>query len=332
MSYTTRPTKKRWPKRLVIVGVILTVAVVGGLVAARQFYFEGIKPVSAGSQAVKTIEIKSGATLELITVQLKDAGLIRNTWAFKLFVARKKAQSTLQAGTYTFSPSQSVEELVAQLSHGKVATDLVAIIPGQTLDQIRTTFINYGFSEDAIDAALDPSLYASSPALSEKPAGANLEGYIYPDSYQKTSSTTVQQIITKALAEMGEKLTPALRKGFEKQGLTTHEAIILASIVEREVPHPVDRAQVAQVFLKRLRSDIALESNATEHYFNSYRNPGLPPTPISNVSVSSLEAVANPASTSWLYFVSGDDKVTHFSKTLAEHETKVRLYCTKLCR
>jgi UPF0755 protein len=205
---------------------------------------------------------------------------------------------------------------------------LVTIIPGQRLDEIRTTLLNYGFSEADVDEALNPATYAGHSALDDKPAGASLEGYTYPDSYQKTAATKPSQIIANALEEMEHYLSPGLRAAFAQQGLSTYEAIVLASVLEEEVPGP-DRPQAAQVFLKRLREGMRLESDATKHYFNSYEKYGLPPTPVSNATVISLEAVAHPADTDWLYFVSGDDGTTHFSRTLAEHEAAVRQYCSK---
>ncbi len=331
MKYMANNQRRRWPKRLVILAIVLTVLVAGGAFVARQAYYGGLEPVSAGNQTVKTVVIERGTSLEDITKQLREAGLVRSEWAFKLYVARKNAASALQAGTYTFSPSQSVAELVTQLTHGKVATDLVTIIPGLDLGQIKTALINYGFDKDEVEAALNPSLYAGHPALASKPLHASLEGYIYPDSYQRHADTTPQQIIAAALDEMDEKLTPEMEKGFAKQGLSPHEAVILASVVEMEVSSADDRSQVAQVFLTRMEVGMALESDATKKFFDSYHNPGLPPTPISNVSVTALQAVANPAKTDWLYFVSGDDGRTHFSRTLSEHEANVVKYCTKLC-
>ncbi|HEY5806003.1 MAG TPA: endolytic transglycosylase MltG [Candidatus Saccharimonadales bacterium] len=331
MRYTTRPVRRRWPRRLILVGVVLIALVLGGTLLVRHVYFSDLRPVSSSDTAVKPITVERGATLDEIAKQLNDAGLIRSPWAFKLYVGSKNVRDALQAGTYSFSPSQSVEEIVVQLTHGKVTTDLVTIIPGQRLEQIRATLANYGFDEADIEAAMDPALYAGNPALVDKPAGVSLEGYIYPDSYQKDGNTKPQQIIEKALAEMNSKLTPDLRRAFAAQGLSAYQAIILASVVEKEVSKPEDRARVAQVFLKRIRSDIALQSDATKHYFDSYKNRGLPETPISNVTISSLQAVANPASTDWLYFVSGDDGTTHFSHTLDEHEVNIAKYCTKLC-
>lgn len=334
MRYTTRPPKRQLPRRLLIIAGIFILLLVGATVVVRKVYFDQLRPVNsvAGKSQMVTITVEAGSTVDEIAGQLKDAGLIRSTWAFRLYVSSKDVREALEAGTYEFNASQSVADIVSQLTHGRVATDLVTIVPGQRLDQVRTTLMNYGFKQADVDAALDPASHAGHRALVDKPAGASLEGYIYPDSYQKNSSTTPKEIIDRALDEMDSYLTPDLRAAFAKQGLSTHEAITLASVVEKEVSPQADRDQAAQVFLKRLRINMALESDATKHYFDSYKNPGLPPTPISNVTVSALRAVAKPAATDWLYFVSGDDGVTHFSNTLAEHEANVEQYCKKLCQ
>ncbi len=349
MSYNTRfpkPRALRLSRLLFAAGILLVLLIAGGA-AARYAYLDGLKPVNSTSEAVQSVTIPSGATLDEITNQLKQAGLIRSTWAFKLYVGRQDARNSLQAGTYSFSPSQSVAEIVVQLSHGKVKTDLVTIIPGQRLDQVRATLRNYGFSEADINEALDPSTYAGNPALADKPAGASLEGYIYPDSYQKDGSTTAKHVVQSALAEMNKNLTPDLRAAFAAQGLSAYDAIILASIVEKEVSNAADRPIVAQVFLKRISIGMQLGSDVTAFYgariagqessvvydspYNTRIHGGLPPTPISNVTNGSLQAVAHPASTDWLYFVSGDDGTTYFARTLQQHESNVEKYCTKLC-
>jgi UPF0755 protein len=331
---------------VILVAVVLAL-VLGAVVVVRHAYFEGLEPVSSTSQELKLVTIQRGSTLNQIADQLNRAGLIRSPWAFKLYVGSKNVREALQAGTYSFSPSQNVAQIVVQLSHGKVATDLVAIVPGQRLGQIQTTLANYGFKDADIQAAMNPALYAGNPALVDKPASASLEGYIYPDSYQKNFETKPHEIIESALAEMNNKLTPDLRSAFAAQGLSTYEAIILASIVEKEVSNPTDRPQVAQVFLLRLRIGMMLGSDVTAYYgshlagvepsvsydspYNTRLHAGLPPTPISNVTISSLQAVAHPASTDWLYFVSGDDGVTHFAHTLDEHHANTVKYCHKLC-
>ncbi len=348
MRYTTATPKRKWPRRLLIVLVAAVVLVVGATFAVRHYYFEKLGPVSLVAQKEQLVTIETGATLEQIAKQLQDAGLIRSAWAFKLYVGSKEARESLQAGTYSLDPSQSVAEIVAQLTHGKIATDLVTILPGQNIDQVRTALINDGFPEAEVDKALMPSQHSGDPALVDKPAGASLEGYLYPDSFQKDSSTQASDIIRQSLAQMQKQLTPDIRAAFAKQGLSTYQAIIVASIVEEEAANQEDRTQVAQVYLKRLQIGMRLEADPTARYgarlaghtgpansfasaYNTYMIDGLPPGPISNVSAGSLQAVAHPATTDWLYFVAGDDGTTHFSRTLAEHEAATAQFCHKLC-
>ncbi|HSX17327.1 MAG TPA: endolytic transglycosylase MltG [Patescibacteria group bacterium] len=348
MRYTSQPPKRHLVKRLVVVVIIVILLLIAGTIAVRHVYFENLKPVSTTSQQGQRITVQKGATVDEIAKQLKDAGLIRSTWAFRLYVSSKEVRDQLEAGTYVLEPSLSVPEIVSQLTHGKVATDLVTIIPGQRIDQIRNTLKNYGFSDAEVAKALDPATYAGNPALVDKPSGVGtLEGYIYPDSYQKTSATDAQQVVAAALKEMDGKLTPELRAAFAAHGLSTYDGLILASIIEQEVSNPADRAQAAQVFLKRISIGMPLGSDVTAYYgsiaagkepsllfdspYNTRLHTGLPPTPISNASQGSLEAAAHPATTDYLYFVAGDDGTTHFSHTLAEHEAATAQYCHKLC-
>ncbi len=223
----------------------------------------------------------------------------------------------LQAGTYYLTPSQNVPDILGVLTQGKIATDLVTILPGQRLDQIRKSLINSGFNEKDVDQALDPGNYKSHPALVDKPIGASLEGYLYPDSFQKTVTSKPSTIVKASLDEMASHLTPTLRMGIEKQGLTIYQGVILASIIEQEVGNTSDKPTVAQVFLKRFRDGMVLGSDVTVLYgsiinnqtpsltydsvYNTHLHPGLPPGPISNVGAESLKAVAAPASTDYVF-------------------------------
>lgn len=346
MRYTNQPSRRRWPRRVLVLLLIGIILVVGATGAVRYVYNQNLKPLSTNQEA-HLITIEQGATVDAIAKKLEQEKLIRSAWAFRLYVSSKEVRNALQAGSYELAANQSVAEIVSQLTRGKVATNLVTILPGQRMDQVRKRFIQEGFKESEIDSAISPLIFSTHPALVDKPATASLEGYLYPDSYQKSSSTVAADVIGAALDEMNKQLTPDLRSAFAKQGLSTYQAIILASIVEKEVSKQADRDQVAQVFLKRLKIGMRLQSDATASYgavlanqkpsssypsaYNTYLNEGLPPTPISNVSGSSLKAVAYPTTTDWLYFVSGDDGITHFSRTLAEHESNVRLFCTQLC-
>lgn len=278
---------------------------------------------------------------------LEEKQVIRESWAFEWYVRNSLYRDDLKAGTYAFRPSQGVVEIVGVLAQGEVATDLVTILPGQRIDQVESTLINSGFTPEDVRAALEPKQYRAHPALVDKPDGASLEGYLYPESFQKTAATEPKDIITASLDEMHARLTPALRKQITRQGLTIHEGVILASIVEREVSNLQDRPIVARVFLNRLKTGMKLESDATASYgailagvepsltfsspYNTYENKGLPPGPISNADETALAAVARPAKSDYLFFVSGDDGKTYFSNTLEEHEKAVEAHCKRLC-
>ena len=344
--YSTASPKASRLRRLVFVLGILIVLLLLAVGVTWRFYTENLKPVSKNAQT-KTIVIESGATPASIASLLHDEGIIRNAWTFERYVQSKNVSGDLQAGTYNLSPSQSVSDIVAQLTHGKVTTELVTVLPGQRLDQIRQTLINDGFKESDVDDALQASLYENNAALVDKPTGNSLEGYLYPESFLRTADTNPRVIVQESIAEMQKHLTPDLRAAFAKQGLSTYQAIILASIVEQEVSNQSDRTQAAQVFLKRMQTGMVLGSDVTAMYgsrlagrgtsliydspYNTLIHDGLPPTPISNVSDSSLQAVAHPANTDWLFFVAGDDGTTHFSHTVEEHEALTKQYCHKLC-
>ena len=340
-------TKKRGLfTKMLLIGLILLIVFGGVGYAVRRAYDMNLQPVSR-LETQKLITVPQGASVQEIAQDLKEAGLIRQTWAFEWYVRSHELRDSLKAGTYSFSPSQSVPEIASTISKGEVATDLVTILPGKRIDQIRASLINAGFKPADVDEALKPENYANHPALVDKPAGASLEGYLYPESFQKTAETKPQQIILASLNEMQKRLTPAVRAGIEKQGLTVAEGITLASIIDSEVSHTEDKPIVAQVFLKRMRDGMKLESDVTAYYgsviagktpsltydspYNTRLHPGLPPGPIANVTDSALKAVIAPANTDYVYFVAGDGGKTYFSHTLAEHQALTKEHCKKLC-
>lgn len=338
---------RQWPKRIWYTIAALLVLLIGSVVYIRHMYDENLRPVSNSTEQTVFV-VRSGASVNEIGVDLHRQGLIRQVWAFERYASLTKLGSKLQAGTYRFSPSQSVIDITGMMAEGKVAVDLITILPGQRIDQLKQAFIDAKFDPAAVDAAFEPAQYEDSPALADKPRGASLEGFLYPDSYQKDANTDPRVIVRAALTEMEARLTPQLRMSFASHGLTVYQGVTLASVIEREVSQAADKAQVAQVFYKRLGSGIALESDATAIYgaalagqtkpnvrfesaYNTYSHKGLPPGPISNVTESSLNAAARPAASDWLYFVAGDDGKTYFSKTLEEHEALTDQHCKKLC-
>jgi UPF0755 protein len=264
-KYTLKPRRSRWPTTLIILIVVVVAAVIGGVWQVREYYRRNLQPVSSSQTAV-TVTIPSGSTLSQIATILHQKKLIRNASVFSQYVRSQNVQDKLQAGTYSLRPSDSVQSITKILTGGDIMKNLFTILPGQRIDQIRSAMINAGFNAGEVDQALNPALYKNSPALADKPADASLEGYLYPDSYQKTAETTPQTIVQQSLDEMQKHLTPAIRDAFVAQGLTVHQGVILASIVGQEVSKSADRPIVAQVLLSRLHANMLLQSDSVNKY------------------------------------------------------------------
>lgn len=349
-SYQHQKRRHRMPYRVwVILGVCVVLFILGTLFVNR-LYHSDLQPVS-NNQATKLFTVKSGMSVKDIAASLEQVKLIRSAWAMQLYIHSKESADTMKAGTYALSPSQSVASIVDVLTAGKVETNLVTIVPGQRIDQVRARLINSGFNPSAVDEALnDTTQYSDLPVMAFKPASVNtLEGLLWPDSFQKDDTTVPTTIIRESLQEMGQRLTPSVQASFAGEGLTTYQGVTLASMVEQEVGSgkQSDQAQVAQVFLSRLKSNSTLGSDVTARYgaiiagrapslsydspYNTLIHTGLPPTPISTISANSLYAATHPAATNWLYFVTGDNGNTYFSTNLQDHQAQTQQYCHKLC-
>lgn len=338
---------KRVPMKVWLSAAIVLLLLVGSIVGARLFYDANLGALSANPKSV-IVSIPSGASVSQIGQLLKSKGLIRSSWVFDWYVHSTGSSSSLEAGTFALSPSDSMSKIVGIIASGHVAEGTVTILPGKTIAQIKDTLINDGFTPSAVSSALNPANYKNLPVISYLPPGVStLEGLLFPDTFDKTSTTQPGQIISESLSEMGHHLTPALQAKYSAEGLSVYQAITLASIIQQEVAKPTDMAQVAQVFLTRLSRGLPLGSDVTANYgsiianqtpslsynspYNTLINTGLPPTPIGSVSQNALLAVANPAPTNWLYFVTGDNGTTYFETTIQQHNADTANYCHKLC-
>ncbi len=346
-GFSFRHKRHRLPKRVWGVLITLAIASIAGVIISHYVYSQDLKPVN-DSQRTQIFTVASGNSVKEIAYNLAQAHLIRSSWAFQLYVHSKNVANDLQAGTYALSPSENLSSIVNTLAQGKVDTKLVTILPGKRIDQVRAALINDGFSPASVDQALNPTLYSNLPVLAFKPGNVNsLEGLLWPDSFEKQPNTSPEVIIQESLMEMGAHLTARVQAAFAKEGLTTYQGLTLASIVLQEVSKSSDMAQVAQVFLTRLKNNMSLGSDVTAYYgaitagqapslnynspYNTLLHTGLPPTPISTINASALHAVTHPANTNWLYFVTGDNGTTYFSNTLQQQQANTAQYCHKLC-
>jgi UPF0755 protein len=343
----TKQTRKHVPRRIIGILLVLVIVFLAGAVVVRQVYYAKLKPVNS-DQTTQIFTVSQGSSVKAVAASLEKKHLIRSAWALELYVHSKELGSKVQAGSYALSPSQGTVGIITILTRGAVATHLVTILPGQRIDQVRSSLINDGFKPADVDAALDPAQYADLPVVSYKPVNVNsLEGLLWPDSYQRDDSTVPAVIVREALIEMGKHLTPDVQQAFAAENLTTYRGLIMTSIVTQEVNRPADQAQAAQVFLKRLKSGIMLGSDVTAFYgsisagkgqdvtydtpYNTRIHTDLPPTPISTITGNALTAMTHPASTDWLFFVAGDDGTTYFSTNVQDHEALTAKYCHKLC-
>lgn len=335
-------TTQKMVRLLFLTVGLLTVAVI----AAISWYLYALTPLTT-DERYSVITVNDGDSIRTIASKLEQKSVIRNAEAFSIYV-RFSGTSELKAGEFRLSSKQSTQDIAQIIASGKVTTVNILIAPGLRLDQIIDTLVNNGFKEEDITQALAD--VRKKPLLTSLPADAPLEGYLFPNTYQVSPSTSAEQIIKTMLDTFSKQVVDNsdITDGLKEQGLSLSQAVILASIVQKEVPDYETQKKVAQVFIKRFKNDIPLGADPTFKYaavlsgeaatpnidspYNTRKVVGLPPSAISNFNLSAIKAVASPSDTDYTYFVSGDDGVTYFSNTLEEHEALTRQHCVELCR
>ncbi len=352
-DYPELPKKRSsWGKRLLITGIVVFVAALLALGGAYAWYQQQLGPASTDTKERIRITIESGTTPTQIANLLQVRGVIKSEQAFLIYTKLAGLQDSLKAGAYSLQPSSSTQAIVDHLVSGKQDTYRITFLPGDTLANNRKKLIAVGFGEQEVDVALNKRY--DRLLFSSKPAGTDLEGYIYGDTYEFDESTTVEGVLARTFDEFEAAIRDNdLVNGLKKQGLNLYEGITLASIVQREVtsPNPSvandDQKQVARVFLNRKAAGMTLGSDVTYQYiadktgvardptldspYNTRRYPGLPPGPIAAPGLGAVLAVANPGTNDYLFFLSGDDDVTYFGRTDAEHQRNIVNHCQKKC-
>ncbi len=342
LTIKSKPSRK---KKLIIAGVSVLVLLLSILLSGWIWYQLSLAPLGNNQNEKIKVVIAPNTTPTAIGEQLEDQKVIRNSQAFGIYTRLTGTQNKLQAGTYRLSPAESVPQIVEHLTNGNVDTFDITFLPGATLAENRTVLIENGYTEAEVDAALAADY--TSPLFADKPAASDLEGYILGDTYRFGTGATVEQILEYTFETYAAVIeTNGFVEKFKAQGLTLFEGITLASIIQRESGGD-DEAQIAQVFYSRLAQDMVLGSDVTYQYiadktgvprdtnldspYNTRRYPGLPPGPIATPGIAALKAVADPAEGDFLYFLSGDDDVTYFGRTNAEHEQNIVDHCKVKC-
>jgi UPF0755 protein len=335
--------RRRWPWVLLTLIVLIAAAAVAGYV----WYQTQLSPVNSSDTSRKVVTVAEGSTQASIAGQLKREGLIRDEKVFSLYTRLSGEQASLQAGTYRLSPSESLPQIVDHLKKGNIDAFSIQFLPGGTLADHKKVLLNAGYSNANIDAAFNATY--SGTLFEGRPAGSDIEGYIYGETYSVNSGATVEDVLQITFKQFEQVIAQNdLKAKFQQQGLSLYQGITLASIIQREASGNNDEATIAQVFYNRYRQGMVLGSDVTYQYaadkegrersttldspYNTRINPGLTPTPISSPGLKALQAVANPTVGDFLYFLSGDDDVTYYGRTIQEHEANIQQHCQKKCQ
>ena len=338
---------------LAVVGAVLLVA---GAPQAAANALRSERPAAAIAPASRpvTFTVEPGTPAGRIAEQLRDAGVLSGTRELRVLLQLSGGGSDLLAGCYVFETGTPAAEVLRRLRGGITATQLLAVPEGRRLEEVGVILEQAGITSraqwaEAIDAA--PRELLPEPL----PAGATLLGYLLPASYPLQCTTGAPHLVAAMLEAFAEQVTPALRAEAERAGLTLHEVVTLASIVEREAALREEQPLVASVFLNRLREGMPLQADPTVQFaiasqrppageqgwwkrelsvddlvfespYNTYVEPGLPPGPIANPGIDAITAVIRPARTDYLYFAARGDGSHAFARTLAEHNANVSRY------
>jgi UPF0755 protein len=330
-------------KRLLL--LVLVVVLAGAGWYGRQIYERVERPYRGYAGAEQFVDLPPGASTQVIGRTLVDAGVVSDPLSFRIALWQTGAARRLKAGEYRFDRPMTVREVIDKLARGEVYLRPITFPEGLRIREMAEIYEAHGFgtAESFRSAASDASIIADLD-----PEAHDLEGYLFPETYDLPRHTTAAQLVRMAVARFKQVFGEDLRQQALAHGLNVHRAVTLASLVEKETARPEERPIVAAVYLNRLRIGMGLQSDPTVIYaldraglyrgnltrdnlrfdspYNTYRYAGLPPAPIAAPGRSSLMAVAEPADVGYLYFVSRNDGSHEFARTLAEHNRNVYKY------
>ena len=304
--------------------------------------FAYLSTPSGGNPGAVEFTVDRGESFSSVVDRLESQGVISHGRAFTLWARLWAMDKKIQWGLYRFEMPMAPTQVLNRMVLGKGHFHRLTIAEGLRIVDIATLVEREGIgsSERFLEATRDPELLAR---FGLQELGA--EGYLFPDTYHFSPSASERDIIMMMIDHFHEKFTPAMEEQARRIGLTRHEVVTLASLIEKESGVDDERPVVSAVFHNRLKDRIPLQSDPTVIYglkgfngnltrkhlrtptpYNTYVIPGLPPGPISNPGQASLWAALFPADVSYLYFVSKNDGTHVFSETIREHNRAVNRY------
>jgi UPF0755 protein len=329
--------------------IIVAVALILAASAAGGYYWLQDQFVRPGpsSQALR-VDVEPGTSVRGVLAQLGERGALLRPRSVELYLRVHGRRLKIKAGTYEIPAAASAAAIVDLLEQGRVVLEALTIVEGSTFAQLRQELASDTDVVTTLAGKSDEQVMAAIDRTGEYP-----EGRFFPDTYRFAARTTDVEILKLAYASMRRVLDEAwAERADDLPFATPYEALILASIVEKETGLASERARIAGVFVTRLRQAMRLQSDPTVIYglgerydgelhtrdlatdtpYNTYTRVGLPPTPIALPGREALRAAVQPDVTGDLYFVAtgAGDGAHHFSKTLEEHNAAVKQYLVRL--
>jgi len=322
-------------KRLTVLAILALV-----LLGGWMFYFAN-KPVELPSSEVE-IDLKAGSSLRSVSRQLVQQGILNEPWSFMLLVRAMGKAGEIKAGNYLIEDGITPYQLFLILTEGSTKQSSITFIEGWTFKQMRSAINSHEDIKHVTMAYTDEQIMQEIGAKEKHP-----EGLFFPDTYYFSKGMSDKDILQRAYESMQAKIAEAWQN--REPGLpyrTPYEALIMASIVEKETGKASERALIAGVFLNRLRIGMRLQTDPTVIYgmgdefdgnlrrqdllndtsYNTYTRIGLPPTPIAMPGLAAIHAALHPGKTKALYFVGRGDGSHAFSGSLNEHNRAVNQY------
>ena len=299
-------------------------------------------PTAALQAGARVVEIPSAVGLYGTAGLLYETGVIRSPLSFVVLAVLRGTARTLKAGEYEFPKGASLLTIVKHIEEGRFRPRNITLPEGFTLREAGERLEAEGLTTraDVFRVGHDPHFLSSLGISAE-----SVEGYLFPDTYHFFKGMRVEEMLARMVHRLWEVLTPDLLAEAAERKLSVHELLTLASIIEKEAVLAHERPLISAVFWNRLKREMPLQADPTVGYavrkvnrsltladlrvdspYNTYRYPGLPPTPISNPGKPSILAALKPAHVDYLFFVSMDGTRHHFSTTWSHHATAVARY------
>jgi UPF0755 protein len=323
--------------RLVIgLVVLLSMGAVVGLA------HEVLPPAKTLDSGAVLVEVPAHDGVLDIAGRLYKAGVIRSRVGFVLLAGVRGSSRQLKAGEYELARGASTLDVLKQIETGRVKQHLVLHPEGATVAELARVLESERLAPSGAVARLatDRAFLATLGI-----DGPSIEGYLFPDTYQLVRGMTTEEILTRMVQRLRARAGPDLTARAQARGLSVHQLLTLASIIEREAVDRDELRTISAVFWNRLKINMPLQADptvqyatgkerraltradlATDHPYNTYRRSGLPPGPIASPGLAAIEAALDPAPVKYLYFVAVDDHRHYFSASLGEHNAAVARY------